>query len=166
MSSQTLIRVTGLLTLIISAVLLYLSWKIYTVSGAGILDAQFLGRTPDSVNSLLSAYQETDAPQIYAKIQLLDFLYPVVYGTFGAAVLYQLFRPRPTAIVCLVMIFAAIADLLENRLLGKIVDRYPTLDHTVIAQSSLLTQLKYGLIVLSIIIFFFGLRRLSREIDA
>mgnify|MGYP000527745356 CR=1 FL=1 len=157
------ITALGIVTLIISVVLFYWSWGIYQLSGQTILDAQFFGRNVDMVDHVLGAYQGTGSPALYEKVQRLDLLYPFAYGGFGVLWLYYVFKPSKWRFICVVPAFSALFDLMENNLLAKITEQYPVIDADMVALSSTYTQLKYGLIVLSLIILFIGLARRKKQ---
>ncbi len=149
----------GLLTLGISIVLFVWGFQIYQLSGQTILDMQFTGRTPAMVEQVLSAYQGNESVAIYRKVQLLDILYPLAYGSFGALWLYILFKPSAWRFLCTLPIVSAIADTAENNLLREIVAGYPELSADMIARSSVYTQVKYGAIALALVALAGGLIR-------
>lgn len=154
-----LIIALGIATLIISIILFYWSWNIYQLSGQTILDAQFFGRNVEMVEQVLGAYQGTASLALYEKVQRLDLLYPFAYGGFGVLWLYHLFAPTKWRLVCIIPAFSAVFDQMENNLLAQFVDHYPVLDADKVALSSTFTQLKYGLIIVSLIILVIGLAR-------
>lgn len=157
-----LVLLFGLATLAISIILFVWGVQIFNISGQGILDMQFGGRTPELVDQTLSAYQGNQSFAIYSKIQSLDMLYPLAYGGFGVLWLYALFKPTAWRYLAVVPFMSAMFDFAENTLLGKIVSSYPELNAEIIERSSLYTNMKYGTIVLSLVFLAFGLIRWKR----
>ena len=91
--------------------------RLQSVSGYGILDAMFYNK--DIVETVINAYGSKGI-DIYYQIQVLDFVFPLMYGTLLAGLLYK-------SKLMIIPIIAAFTDYGENICIRMMLDSYPSI---------------------------------------
>ena len=137
------------------------------VSGGASIPDLMPGYDLAQLKALFAAYGP-EGIAIYKKIQILDFIYPLIYGALMLGLMVRIRIPRQfRSIAYMNPVLAVIFDYAENLMLRKLVNHYPFLtpDFRKTAEiSSLLTNAKWTLIAISIItIVVFGIRYILQE---
>ncbi len=121
----------------------------------------------EAMISLLTSYGEKGMHLHVLATTILDSLFPIVYVTFHAGLIYRL-RPRPwylaLAPVCL-----GLTDICENTLIVAMLLQYPDVCPRVVNSASMLTFTKHQLTSLTLLIMLVLItmkivRRLKRQV--
>ena len=94
---------------------------------------------------------------VYLKLQWIDMIYPLVYSTFFASLLFLFFGKTKFSYLVFIPIAAAVFDYAENILLRINILSYPDMNRLLVNISSITTLLKWSLILLTIITIIIGL---------
>ncbi len=118
--------------------------------GYGIPDALFYYRF-DTLQTLFSHYGEA-GKKVYLQLQVIDMIYPLIYSTLLAGLLYLQFSKSRLTWVIIIPHIAALFDYAENLSLRFNLIRFPSLDPAVADASGIFTCLKWSLVYLSILL--------------
>lgn len=128
--------------------------RLQSVSGYGILDAMFYNK--DIVEIVINSYGSKGI-DIYYQIQILDFVFPLMYGALLAGLLYK-------SKLMILPVMAAFMDYGENICIRLLLKSYPN----IIDLSTLsfgFTVVKYVLITVSIAVIIVRRLTLRRKDD-
>jgi len=127
--------------------------RLQSVSGYGILDAMFYNK--DIVETVIHAYGSKGI-DIYYQIQVLDFVFPMMYGTLLAGLLYK-------SKLMMIPVIAALMDYGENICIRMMLNSYPNIAD-IATISFCFTVMKYILITASIGIIVVSRLTLRRKV--
>jgi len=128
-----------------------------------ILDLRF-GYTLEEVK-LFFEQIGSEGQLLYAKISKADMLYPISYGLFIVSLLSFFSKGKAQYLPLNILpIFAVVVDWVENNNISKLNLSFPNLNAELVEQTALLTQTKWVLIALSILmIVFLLIKRLIKK---
>ncbi len=159
---RTILLLLGLYLLLTFLVFPIIAGQLGTLSGGvGMLDTQF-SYTPQQAFQAVEAYGAQGRPLYGISALTADLLYPVVYSLLLALALVYTFRrafppQSPLQGTVYLPFFAALADLLENACVVILLASYPQQPESVAQAANLFTGLKWGLLLVSIILALLGI---------
>ena len=133
-----------------------------------LFDMSPTGYTFDYANELLSALG-AEGRNLYLTTQLpLDFIYPGLFAITYSLLLVWLFAKTCQAnskvyYVALVPLLAGIFDYMENLFIIKIINSFPDLQATTVANASTFTLLKSGFSTVFFVLLIVGFVRLLKK---
>ena len=123
--------------------------------GYGIPDTLFYYGF-ETLQTLFSHYGEA-GKKVYFQLQAIDMIYPLVYSTLLAALLYLQFNRSRLTWVIIIPHIAALFDYAENLSLRINLIRFPSMHPALADASGIFTCLKWSLVYLSILLLLIGL---------
>ncbi len=129
--------------------------KIMAVSGgAGIPDAK-MHYTFAQLQMLFQQYGPRGR-SLYLQLQWLDMLYPLVYSTLLASLLFLVYRKTRLQFTVLIPFAAAFFDYAENVLLRVSIRSFPHMHAWVVQLAATATFIKWFLVFLAFFLLLFG----------
>lgn len=108
----------------------------------------------DKLNQVFLVYGQ-EGMAIYAKIQLLDFIYPLIYGPLLLGLLSVLHIPKNFSVVYSIPFTVVFFDYSENILLWVLSHRFPNLtqaDSHLVNLASICTNLKWSFLISALLV--------------
>lgn len=125
--------------------------KLQQISGGfGIADTAFFYRF-DYLHKLFSHYGNA-GKMMYLQLQTIDMIYPLVYSTLLASLLYLVIRKGRWAFFIFLPPMAALFDYAENISLRINLLMFPSMNHFLANASGIFTCLKWSLVYLSVLV--------------
>jgi len=133
--------------------------KLQAISGGfGIPDTEFY-YSYNQLQTLFSHYG--DAGRIlYFKLQTIDMIYPLVYSTLLASLLYLVLKKSRFKHLVLLPFAAACFDYAENIFLHLDLLMFPAMKHWMVSISGIFTLVKWSLVYLSVLFFLIAVIRI------
>ncbi|MCY4129337.1 MAG: hypothetical protein OXG15_08875 [Gammaproteobacteria bacterium] len=142
-------------TLIAVLVLFFLVFPNLPINGE-LLDVKSGYSFEVAMNSLAAYGPEGRTTYLWISL-LLDTLFPVIYVTFFAGVIYRFRVSEGTWWLAYIPVFGGVWDLLENVQISLMLINYPDLTDTQVAWASTFTYLKHwiGFVYLGVTVVVF-----------
>lgn len=119
---------------------------------------------PAKISQMVADYGP-EGRAVYAQGALIvDTAYPLVYTFLFCVILSLLFRNRtyaPFQLVNIVPVGVLLLDLMENASIVYLLKSYPHASAGVASLCSVFTNLKWGMTLVAIVVFVYGLIRLA-----
>jgi len=123
--------------------------------GVGIPDARMF-YTLSQLQNMFWHYG-TKGREMYLQLQWVDMVYPLVYSTLLASLLYLVFKRTRLEILVSVPFVAALFDYTENILLRISILSFPEMNEKVVSIAGTVTFLKWLLVFFAFFLLLFGL---------
>jgi hypothetical protein len=94
--------------------------------------------------------------EMYLKLQCVDMIYPLVYSSFLAALLFKVYKNTRLQKVAFIPFIAALCDYVENGLLHQCAVSFPHMLSWEVHIAGFVTFLKWLLIFWAFFLFLFG----------
>jgi hypothetical protein len=161
-SGRTILILLGLYLLFTFVVFAPLIQQIKALSGGiGMIDTEYT-YTPEKAFQMVAAYGEQGRLLYAAATLTADLLYPVVYSLFLSLLILftfgRIFSPgSPLQGLVYLPFLAALADYLENASVVTLLASFPHQPLLVAQAANLFTGLKWGLLLVSLVLALAGL---------
>ncbi len=130
--------------------------KIWMLSGGiGTPDARMFYTFPQLQNMFW--HYGIEGREMYLNLQWVDMVYPVVYSTLLASLLYLVYKRTRLEILVFVPFVAALFDYTENVLLRISILSFPNMNEKIVSIAGPVTFLKWLLIFFAFFLLLFGL---------
>jgi len=123
--------------------------------GMGIPDARMF-YTFSQLQNMFWHYG-TEGREMYLQLQWIDMVYPLVYSTLLASLLYLVFKRTSLEILVFTPFVAALLDYTENVLLRISILSFPDMNQKLVSIAGPVTFLKWLLLFFAFFLLLFGL---------
>ena len=117
--------------------------------GAGVIDF-FQGYSLETVNATLQAYGE-EGLNLYARVQLLDVLNPLLYSLTVASFVYMTIKNTRHKWLSITPLAGGLFDYLENIFIYLMTSSYPNISNNAVLAGSTLSIVKNSISVLMVV---------------
>ncbi len=105
---------------------------------------------------LLFQHYGSSGRQMYLQLQVVDMVYPLIYSTLLASLLFLIFKKTRLQVVVVIPFAAAFFDYIENILLRMSVLSFPHMHAGMVETAALATFAKWFLVFLAFFLLLFG----------
>ena len=123
--------------------------------GLGIPDAQMF-YTFSQLQNMFWHYG-SEGREMYLQLQWIDMIYPLVYSTLLASLLYLVYKRTRIEILVFVPFVAVLPDYIENILLRISILSFPGMNEKIVSIAGVMTYSKWLLIFFALFLLLFGL---------
>ena len=140
--------------IILEVVFMILIKELTAIGGYGILDSMIYNS--DKAYEVISSYT-SEGITLYKQIQLLDFIFPLIYGMLLFGLLYQ-----PKSKLIWIPILASVMDYSENLCIRAMLTAYPK-ELGIGTLSFIFTVFKFLLIFISVVLIIYKRVKLKKR---
>lgn len=123
--------------------------------GMGIPDTRMYYTFPQLQNMFW--HYGMEGREMYLHLQWIDMVYPLVYSTLLASLLYLVYKRTSLEILVFVPFVAALLDYTENILLRISILSFPDMNEKIVSIAAPVTFLKWLLVFFVFFLLLFGL---------
>lgn len=123
-------------------------------NGMGIPDAQMFYTSPQLQN--MFRLYGPEGREMYLRLQWIDMVYPLIYSTLLASLLYLVYKKTRLENMVFVPFVAALFDYAENILLRISILSFPNMQDGVVSIAGTVTFIKWLLVFFAFFLLLFG----------